>query len=90
MHNFLKIFNRIKMEKHICFCIIFIQILALSSTTYQNTNTLSLEINRAKSHEDLTGEWTPLVVTIYSSDITEKIKDVDLICVVDVSGSMEG
>ena len=78
------------MEINSFFCIIFIQILVLISSANQNANTLSLEINRAKSHEDLTGKFTPLFVSKYSSDISEKIKDVDLICIVDVSGSMSG
>ena len=33
---------------------------------------------------------TPLVVTLSTRDITEKVSSVDLICVVDVSGSMGG
>ena len=77
------------MEKKIIFTIVFTQIMILSSSsTYQNKNALSLEINRSKSHEDQTNKFTPLVITISSSDINEKIKDVDFICVVDVSGSM--
>ena len=79
------------MEKKIIVTIVFIQIMILSSSsTYQNKNALSLEINRSKSHEDQTDKFTPLVITISSSDINEKIKDVDFICVVDVSGSMGG
>ena len=79
------------MEKIIFFTIVFLQLLILSSSsTDQNTNVLSLEINRAKSHEDQTDKFTPLVITISSSDVNEKIKDIDFICVVDVSGSMKG
>ena len=73
------------MKKKIFFTIVLVQILILSSCS---TNALSLEIYRSKSHEDQTEKYTPLVVTISSSDINEKIKDVDFICVVDVSGSM--
>ena len=53
-------------------------------------DSLHLEINRARSHFDQTGNLTPLVVSFSSPDKNEKIKAVDLICIVDVSGSMSG
>ena len=51
---------------------------------------LSLDIFRARSHADQTGSLTPLVVSLSSIDKSEKVKGVDLICIVDVSGSMYG
>ena len=51
---------------------------------------ISLEINKSKRHEDQTGKLTPLVITLKCPDIDKKIKNVDLICVVDISGSMYG
>ena len=70
------------------FCIILVQILVLISST--DKDSMTLEINRSKSHYDQTGDLTPLVVTLSSEDITKKMKGVDLICIVDVSGSMSG
>ena len=71
------------MEKR-AFCIILVQILVLISSTYS----MKLEIHRSKSHFDQIGVLTPLVVTLSSEDITKKMKGVDLICIVDISGSM--
>ena len=53
-------------------------------------NDLALDILRAKSFSDQTGSLTPLVVSLSSEDIMDKVKGVDLICIVDVSGSMYG
>jgi Mg-chelatase subunit ChlD len=69
-------------------CIILVQILVLISS--KGKDSMSLEIHRSKSHFDQTGDLTPLVVTLSSEDKTQKIKGVDLICIVDVSGSMSG
>ena len=55
-----------------------------------NKDSPSLEIHRSRSHADQTKNLTPLVVTLSTEDRTEKMKDVDLICIVDVSGSMSG
>ena len=55
----------------------------------EDTN-VSLQISRANSN-DKTDPLTPLVVSLIGEDTNrKKIKDVDLICVVDVSGSMYG
>ena len=79
------------MKKILFFSIIIFQIFKLISTYDKKlNNTLSIEITKSKSHEDQTGKLTPLVVTISSSDIDEKVKGVDIIFVVDVSGSMAG
>ena len=64
--------------------IILIQILSFAF------NDLTLDILRAKSFSDQTGSLTPLVVSLSSEDIMDKVKGVDLICIVDVSGSMDG
>jgi hypothetical protein len=67
-------------------CIVLVQILALISS--KGKDSMSLEIDRSKSHFDQTGDLTPLVVTLSSEDKSQKIKGVDLTCIVDVSGSM--
>ena len=70
------------------FCIILVIILVLISS--KDKDSMTLEIHRSKSHSDQTGDLTPLIVTLSSEDINKKMKGVDLICVVDVSGSMVG
>ena len=55
-----------------------------------NGDSPSLTINRSKSHIDKSGNYTPLVVSLSTEDKSEKMKPVDLICIVDVSGSMNG
>ena len=73
------------MEKKLSlFSIIIIQIFILKTTQ----NSISLEINKSKSHKDQTGRLTPLVVTLSCPDVDEKVKGVDIIFVVDISGSM--
>ena len=66
-------------------CAILVQILVL---IYSQYNPMTLDIKRSKAHIDKTGDLTPLVVTLSSEDINEKVKPVDLICIVDVSSSM--
>ena len=44
----------------------------------------------SKKHEDKTNKLTPLVVSVSTGDQKDKIKGVDLIFVVDTSGSMGG
>ena len=51
---------------------------------------VSLEINKSKRHEDQTGQSTPVVITISCDDVVQKANPVDLICIVDISGSMGG
>ena len=54
---------------------------------FSNTSTLTIEISWA--HEDKSGKLTPLAaVTLSTENIKEKVKQVDLICIFDVSGSM--
>ena len=65
---------------------IIFQILLLKA----NADSPSLTINRSKSHKDKSGDYTPLVVSLSTEDKAEKVKPVDLICIVDVSGSMYG
>jgi Mg-chelatase subunit ChlD len=72
------------MRKEILTLILFLQIFCL----ILNQSSISLEIQRSRSHFDQTGKLTPLVVSLSSEDKIEKIKGVDLICIVDVSGSM--
>ena len=62
----------------------FIIFIALIS----NAKFASLEISKSKSHFEFSTNLTPLVVSLSSEDKNQKIKDVDIICVVDVSGSM--
>ena len=69
-------------------CAILAQILVLISSMYEDS--MSLDIYRARAHFDQTGNFTPLVVILSCEDKSEKMKGVDLICIVDVSGSMSG
>ena len=55
-----------------------------------NADSFSLTINRSKSHIDKSGYYTPLVVSLSTEDKNEKVKPVDLICIVDISVSMYG
>ena len=48
------------------------------------------EIKRSKPDVSQTGHLTPLVATLTSEDIKKKVNGVDLIFVVDISGSMGG
>ena len=72
-------------QRKLCL-IVFIQIFISVS----NQSKMSLEINRARSHYDQTGDLTPLVVSLFSEDKIEKVTGVDLICIIDTSGSMSG
>ena len=63
-------------------------ILQIFFSSYNSEDNVILQINRSKSHSDKSGALTPLVVTLSSEDKAEKVRGVDLICVVDVSGSM--
>ena len=66
--------------------VIIIQILFIKA----NADSPSLTISRSKSHIDKSGNYTPLVVSLSTEDKAEKVKPVDLICIVDVSTSMSG
>jgi Mg-chelatase subunit ChlD len=72
------------MNSKFLFVVILMQMISFS------LNDLSLEILRSKSHSDQTGNLTPLVVALSSEDIINKVKGVDLILIVDESGSMAG
>ena len=73
------------MRKNLTILLLILQIIFV-----QLDSPLKLEIYRSKSHEDQTGDLTPLVISLSSDDITEKKTGADLIFVVDVSGSMSG
>ena len=68
---------------------VFSFILILQLYFISSEDSPKLEINRAISFKNQTGDLTPLVVTFSSPDKSEKIKGVDLICVLDVSLSMQ-
>ena len=68
----------------------YLAIIFLISLHLTNAAPSSLTISRSRSHEDKSGKYTPLVVSLSTEDKAEKIKPVDLICIVDVSGSMSG
>jgi Mg-chelatase subunit ChlD len=65
-------------------------IIFLIFSLVSNTNSQTLTINRARHHKDKSGPYTPLVVSLSIPDTNKKEKPVDLICIVDVSGSMYG
>ena len=69
--------------KRILFLLILIVLIS-------NANLASLEISKSKYHYEHTGSSTPLVISLSSEDKKEKIKGVDIFCIVDVSGSMSG
>ena len=75
------------MDKKICLFLLIIQIISSSLNSDEGA---ILQITRSKSYQEQTGSLTPLVVTLSTRDISEKVSAVDLICVVDVSGSMGG
>ena len=74
------------MNSKILFLFIIFQIFSFS---FNQDEGPFLQISRSKSHSGQTGSLTPLVVKLSSVDKAVKIRNVDLICVVDVSGSME-
>ena len=66
-------------------------ILLFPLLTFSNeVEQFNLQISRSKSHEDQTGNLTPLVISLSTEDQSEKVKGVNLICIVDVSWSMNG
>ena len=67
-----------------------IVILLLIISFSNEVDSINLQISRSKSHADQTGNLTPLVISVSTEDKKEKVKGVDLICIVDVSGSMWG
>jgi len=73
------------MNSKILFLFIIFQIFSFS---FNQDEGAFLHISRSMSHNDQTGSLTPLVVKLSSVDKAEKIRNVSLICVVDVSGSM--
>ena len=65
-------------------------ILLLFVSFSNEVDLVNLQIAKSKSYADKTGNLTPLVISVSTEDKNEKVKGVDLICIVDVSGSMEG
>ena len=74
------------MNKSIFILLIF----KIFSLSFNQDGKAYLQISRSQSHSVQTGSLTPLVVKLSSDDKSEKTKGVDLICVVDDSGSMRG
>ena len=74
------------MNKNILILLIF----QIFSFSFNQGTGAYLQISRSQSHSDQTGSLTPLVVKLSSDDKTEKTNIVDLICIVDISGSMGG
>ena len=73
------------MNSKILFLFLIFQIFSFS---FNQDEGAFLQISRSMSHNDQTGSLTPLVVKLSSVDKAEKIRNVSLICVVDVSFSM--
>ena len=65
-------------------------IISMVFSLVSNANSPTLTISRSRAHEDKSGPFTPLVVSFSTEDISTKVKPVDLICIVDISGSMYG
>ena len=65
-------------------------ILLLFASFSNEVDLVNLQIAKSKSYADKTGNLTPLVISVSTEDKNEKVKGVDLICIVDVSSSMEG
>ena len=55
-----------------------------------NSEEAYLRIDKSKKHEDQTKNYTPLVVTLSSDDKDNRVRPVDMICIIDYSGSMLG
>ena len=70
--------------------ILILLIFQLFSFSFNQDGKAYLQISKTKSENEITGSLTPLVVQLSSEDKNEKIKGVDLICVVDTSISMDG
>ena len=69
------------------FIIFFISQLFLLKS---DDSSINLNIYRSKTHEDKTGDLTPLVISVSSDDVKKKTTYADFIFVVDISGSMWG
>ena len=74
------------MENKILISLLIISLFFSSS----EVDSVTLEINKANTFINHDNSLTPLVVTLLAEDKGVKINDVDLICIVDVSGSMSG
>ena len=57
----------------------------IQSFSFISNEDINLEIRRARSHYDQTGNLVPLVVSLSNPDKTEKLKGVDLIIIWDIS-----
>ena len=56
--------------------------------TFSKSGPPTLTIGRARSHQDMSGAYTPLDVSLLTEDISTKVKPVDLFCILDTSSSM--
>ena len=56
--------------------------------TFSKSGSPTLTIGRARSHQDMSGAFTPLDVSLSTEDISTKVKPVDLFCILDTSSSM--
>ena len=72
------------MNHKVLFFVLIIQLFALIF------GEVTLTISKSEKHEEQTGKFTPLVVTAKCDDTKVKTTAVDMIFVVDVSGSMAG
>ena len=68
---------------------VFLLIFQIFSSCFNEDNDVSLKISRSNTN-DKSGSLTPFVISLSSIDTAKKMKGVDLICIVDVSGSMYG
>ena len=55
-----------------------------------NSEEAYLSIDKSKKHEEHSKNYTPLVVSLTSDDKDDRVRGVDLICLIDYSGSMYG
>ncbi len=68
--------------------IINIVIIILVLLSKANADSPSLAINMSKAHKDKSGDNTHLVISLSTKDKAEKVKHVDLVFILDISGSM--
>ena len=74
------------MRKNLFIIFFILQLFLLKS----DDSSINLNIYRSKTHEDKTGDLTPLVISVSSDDVKKKTTYADFIFVVDISGSMWG
>ena len=75
------------MRKLFSVCLVLAQLFTLIS----NDSSSSLTIGRTSiTYPEKTKNYSPFLVSLTSEDQFKKVKNVDLICIIDVSGSMGG